>query len=160
MALGLAGLALIVFVTWNFLPYYEYEETTSRARVMMVAWPEIFSPDIYIDLFESPDMDDFIDVSAFLSLIQNGILILLAVPLWKILHASGYVRLPLAILNLLGGGVILWMMYDIGLDDPTPLWIETFLLISFGMFAISAALFTFKNELELRNARSEGRLAA
>jgi hypothetical protein len=41
-------------------------------------------------------------------------------------------------------------------DNPPPFVLLALALIAFGMFTISAALFTFKNELALREARSHG----
>ena len=78
-------------------------------------------------------------------------MILLAVPLWQILHASSFIRIPLAVLNLLGGGVITWHLFDF---DRAPYWIITIVLMALSLFSISAAFFTFKNELALRVERT------
>lgn len=149
VALGLSFAALAIFVTWNCLPYYEYMATSSEELVMTALWPEIFSPDNYLDVLKSPDIDGFLVVTASMALIQSGLIILLAVPFWKFLHGSAFIRIPVALMNMLGGTVIVWFINKDVTDDP-PLWLE---LIALSMFTLAAALFTFRNELALRELR-------
>lgn len=153
-ALGLAGLSLAILLSWNYLPYYEGEGEPSKERVVAVVWPETFSPDTYLSILKSPDVEGFLNLAAYIALILSTLVILLAVPFWEILHGSAYIRVPLALVNLTGGSVVLWLLLDLGIDDPTPMALETLCLIALGMFTISAALFLFKNELALREARS------
>ncbi len=150
VALLLAGLAFVIFITWNCFPHYAWEGDAPEGLVMMVVWPETFSPDNYLSAFRSPDVDMFLEIAAYMALIQSGVVTLFAVPFWKILHGSAFVRLPLAIVNLLGGAVVVWHLLEYGIDDQTPFAVATLAGIALGMFVISAALFTFKNEVALR----------
>jgi hypothetical protein len=156
VALCLAGLSLVMFVAWNCLPYYEMNDEPSVGIVATVAWPEFFSPDNYIDVFRSPDIEGLLASTASFGIILGGLVVLLAVPLWQILHASSYIRLPLAVMNLLAGAVITWHLFDSIMDDPAPYWIITIVLMALSLFSISAAFFLFKNELALREAKSHG----
>jgi hypothetical protein len=155
VALGLAALALVIFVCWNSLPYYEYGETEPDGIVATSVWmDEILSPDFYVDTFKDPDVDGLLGVAACMALILNALVTLALIPLWKMLHSSAYIRVPLAVVNLLGGAVVLWFLYDNGSMEPHPYWFMTLLLIALDMFVISAALFIFKNELALREERN------
>lgn len=148
VALGLAALALVMFVLWNCLPHYKYEYdvvTEREGSIAMALWPDILSPDLYLMVRKDPDFQIFLVIAAFMSLIQSALVTLAAVPFWKHLHASPYIRLPLAIVNLLGGAVILWLI-----TDASRHWVAPLILMALNMFALSAALFTFRNELELR----------
>jgi hypothetical protein len=156
VALCLAALSLVMFVVWNCLPYYHAEGEPSSGIVATVAWPEFFTPDNYLDVFRSPDIDGFLSVTASFGVILGGLVVLMAVPFWQILHASGFVRVPLAVLNLLGGAVITWHLFDSVGDHMAPYWFITILLMALSLFSISAAFFLFKNELPLREARSHG----
>jgi hypothetical protein len=156
VALCLALVSLVMFVVWNCLPYYEDADEPPEGIIAAMAWPQIFSPESYLDVFRSPDVDGFLMITAYFGIILGGLLVLLTVPLWQILHASNFIRLPLAVLNLIGGGVMLYHLYDTEQYDPAPYWIATIFLMSLSMLSISAAFFVFKNELALREARSHG----
>lgn len=153
LALSLASLSLVVFVTWNCLPHYRYPGATEPDGIVAsILWPEIVRPDLYIMVFKNPNIKGFLSIAAYMALIQNALVMLAAVPFWKLLHASFYIRLPLAIVNLLGGTVILWFTQN-GYGNTSPYWLTMMTLIALGMFALSAALFVFKNELALREER-------
>lgn len=154
VALGLAALALPLFVVWNCLPDYDYPFEAGPCGIIgMSLWrDQVFSPELYVMVFKDPDMEGFLIISAFMALIQNAIVTFAAVPFWKILHASPYIRLPLAIVNLLGGCVIL-RHFCINQGNTAPFLGSALLLMALGMFAVSASLFLFKNELELRSQR-------
>jgi|AntRauTorckE6833_2_1112554.scaffolds.fasta_scaffold63653_1 hypothetical protein len=156
LALGLAAFSFVTFVGWNCLPYYEAEGEPSLGIAASVAWPEFFSPDNYLNEFQSPSIDGLLAITASFGLILGGLVVLLAVPLWQILHASKFITIPLAVLNLLGGVVITWHLYDSAQHDPAPYWIITIVLMALSLYSISAALFVFKNELAQRVARSQG----
>jgi hypothetical protein len=156
VALALAALSLALFLGWNCMPYYESEGVSSKEIVATLVWPEVFSPGNYTAVIHTPDIDGFLEVIAYLAVLLSGLVILMGVPLWVFLHASNYIRLPLALMNLLGGSVIVWHLFDSVLVDPEPFWVATIILMIVSMFAISAALFTFKNELALREARKHG----
>ncbi len=147
VALGFAVAALVIFVTWNFLP----DPHRSEDIVATEIWPELFSPDKYMNVFESPDIDGFRFVASAISVILNGLLILAIVPFWGILHASNYIRIPLAVLNLVGGLMLLWYVGESVIKSDDPYEMLVLLLISLSMLALSVALFIFKNELGLRD---------
>lgn len=151
VALGLAFAALVMFVVWNCLPYYDYGGATEpNGIVAMTLWPEIvFSPDFYLMVFKEPDMEGFLVVASFMAMIQSALVTLAAMPFWKHLHASPYIRLPLAIVNLLGAAATLWLLSEASLN-----WVAPLILIALNMFTLSAALFVFKNELALREERN------
>jgi hypothetical protein len=156
VALGFAGLALVMFVLWNCLPNYEYPgDLEPNGIVAMTLWhEEVLSPDYYIMVLKAPDVEGFLVIAAFTALIQSAVVSLAAVPFWKALHASPYVRLPLATVNLFGGGVVLWHLCDMGFEESARYWVATLSLMSLNMFALSAALFTFRNELAWREERN------
>jgi hypothetical protein len=147
VALGFAFAALVMFVTWNFLP----DPHGSEDIVAMELWPELVSLDNYINAYKSPDIDEFRSTVASMSVILNGLLILAIVPFWRILHASNYIRVPLAVLNLIGGLMVLWYVVEslIESDDLDELFV--LLLIALSMLALSVALFIFNNELGIRH---------
>jgi hypothetical protein len=153
VALGLAAAALPLFVLWNCLPHYKYEYGVATAPdgiVAMTLWPEIvFSPDSYLMVFKEPNMEGFLVVASFMAMIESALVTLAAMPFWKRLHASPYIRLPLAIVNLLGGAATLWLIIDASRH-----WVAPLILMALNMFALSAALFLFKNELALREERN------
>jgi ABC-type glycerol-3-phosphate transport system permease component len=153
VALGFAGVSLVMFLIWNFLPNYEYGETVPDGIMAMVVWPQMFDPDNYIRVIKSPDVDGYLNVAACLALIQSGLVILAILPLWKILHTSLYVRLPLALVNLVGGLVVSWFVLKYGIDDKDLFEAAAVGLIALSMLTVSAAMFIFKNELGLRNER-------
>ncbi len=150
VALGLAFAGLLVFVIWNFLPYYEYGETEPHGIVATSLWPEIVRPDLYIWVLRDRDLRGFLSIAACMALIQNALVTLASVPFWKLLHASSYIRLPLACVNFFGGTVWLWLFFKYGHDDLHPKLVFIFSLKALSMFTLSAALFVFKNELAQR----------
>lgn len=105
------------------------------------------------------DMEDLVAMAAYFVMLGYGVVSLLMVPLWETLHASKFTSIPLAIIGMLGGLVFIlgilffgWLSYE-GTSEHVQMALIIFQLL-FG----STALFVFKNELELRRARSEGRL--
>ncbi len=160
VALGLAFLALVMFVTWNCLPYYRSSNAVEPWGITaMSIWPEVISPQHIVRLVKSPDSDAFLGIAICMSLIVNAFITLAAVPFWKLLHASSYIRLPLAIISLLGGGVlvhryfVLRFVFKSEFYVHQPPWLATLLLIALSMLALATALFVFKNELALRSER-------
>lgn len=153
-ALVLAFAGLVMFVIWNCLPYYESADTPSGKIAAVAAWPEFFDPGNYLDVIRSPDMDGLLSSAASMGVIFGGLIVLMAVPLWQILHASPFIRLPIALMNLLGGAVVTWYIFlEVSDPNPAPYWITTLTLMATGMFSVSAAFFLFKNELALREER-------
>ncbi len=166
VALGFAFAALVMFVTWNFLPYYESRFTTTQKThyefegwVFMQVWPEMVDPDNYIQAIRSPDVEEFLSVAASVALLLNGTIVLLLVPLWMIFQASNYLRLPIAIVNLLGGLVVFKFFFDGVLEqldespfnDSAPYQNITMFLISLTMLMVFVAMLIFKNELGIRH---------
>ena len=152
VALGFAVLALVMFVTWNFLSYDNRDEGWIAGMAAMKIWPEVFSPSSYVVVVGFLGYyDGFRIVAMMVSLILSGLTVLVILPFWKILHASTYLRLCLAIMNLAGACATLhfavasisWSIsYQPGM---------IFVLIALSMLALSASLFIFKNELGLRH---------
>ncbi len=153
VALGLAALSLGIFVVWNFLPNYEYGATEPDGIVASHIWLFVFSPDHYIRVFKSPDIDGFLGIAANMALVQCGLVTLATLPFWKLLHASAFVRLPLAFVNLIGGAIVVWFVIQYAPNDAVPYVFAILSLIALSMFTLSAAFFLFKNELALREAR-------
>jgi hypothetical protein len=155
VALGLAALALVIFVVWNSLPFYVSSDQLPVGIVATVIWPEVFSPDNYIRAFRSKDFGDFFDFTvSSLAVIQCAFASLLAMPFWKTLHASPYIWMPLAFVNLIGAAIHLWFALFYGLKDPKPNSIMLPFLIALNMLTLYAALFTFQNELAQREERN------
>lgn len=156
VALGLAFAALVMFVVWNCLPTYHYRDSKPHGIVATSLWPQTVRPNMYIMAFKDPNIRGFLSIAACMALIQNALVTLAVLPFWRLLHASSYIRLPLAIVNLFGGGVMLWFI-QLRYGDTPPFWLTTMSLIALSMFAISAALFVFKNELAQREERGRPR---
>lgn len=154
VALCLSALSLVLFLVWNFLPYQNGFDGPSEEIFATHIWPEVFSPGIYTHAIRTPIFDDSLVIICFLSLPLSGLVILMGVPLWKVLHASNYIRLPLALMNLIGGSAIAWIPIKIGLSFGTnPIFFAPLVFMILSMFSVSAALFIYKNELALRNGR-------
>jgi hypothetical protein len=98
-------------------------------------------------------VDGFLSVAASVALIMNGLIVLTLVPLWKILHASIYLRLPIALVNLLGGAVVLKYSIEslIKEHNDAPFQNLTLFLIALTMLTVFLSMLIFKNELELRH---------
>lgn len=156
VALWLAALALVMFVIWNCLPWYEGEEGTPTGTMASVFWVFVFSPDIYQSAIRSPGIGDFLAIAACLATLSGGLVILLTIPFWELLHSSSYLKTPIAWLNLAGGVAWCWYAIALVLIDPDPYFGATAFLMSLSLFSISASFFLFKNELALREARSHG----
>ena len=159
LALGFAFAALVIFVVWNLMPFYFYEESTPRGIAATEIWPQVFSPSVFIRVIKSPDIDGFLEIAATLALIQSGLVVLLILPFWKMFHASGSIRVPLAMVNLAGGGVLSWMICSIGLEADRldqVYGLITVALIALSMYCLGVAMLVFKNELLLRHGREVG----
>lgn len=168
MALVFAVLALVLFVTWNFFPYYQVSDKSYTNSFMdspiyervgfisMEIWPNMANLDLYLYVIKSPSIQGFLGLAAWVSLLLNAFVVLALVPLWKIIHASKYLTIPLGAANFLGGSVVLWFLYDDclkSLSSNAPYEVATLSMIALSMWALAAALFIFKNELELRHER-------
>ncbi len=146
VALGFAVLALVMFVTWNLLPYYQPGPESFKGVYMTRIWVIFVDLDFYPMIFTSP-----VFFAAYMVLLLNGLVALAIVPFWKILHFSNYLRIPLAVVNFAGGSIFLSIIFEEGVDLNGPYRFTAFLLVTLTMFALSAALFIFKNELGLRH---------
>lgn len=143
-----------MFVTWNFLPNYDWGDSSPHGILAAELWPDVCSPDMVTDVIKSPDVDGFLGLAATLALIQNGLVLLMILLFWKMLHASLFIRLPLALVNLAGGAVVSWFVFDHGgdIDDLSGLYESIALcLIALSMFGLGIAMLIFKNELALRH---------
>ncbi len=155
VALGFAFAALVMFVTWNLVPYVTRGEGRVAGMAALIIWPQVFSPRTYslaIGYLGNGYLgyyEGFKIVAMMLSLILNGLIVLVIIPFWKILHASTYVRLCLAMMNLVGACAALLFIFEFGSNEYI-LGI-VFALMALSMFALSASLFIFKNELGLRH---------
>lgn len=159
VALGFAFASLVMFVTWNLLPNYntvDYDGDRpifeSDGLVYSKLWPVIFNPEIYHSVIKSPNVGEFLVIAAFMSLLMNGLIVLSLVPFWKILHATNYLRIPVAIVHLIGGGVVLKFFFKGLFDSEVPPFENlSTLLISVTMLMVFIAMMIFKNELTLRH---------
>lgn len=160
VALGFAVLALVMFVIWNLMPCYilgnfsNYPAFTREGRNFMRIWPEMINMDSFFYILKTPNFSGFLYIIASVSLLLNGLIVLILIPIWKILHASIYLRLTLALMNLLGGVVMMKFFFDI--DDHAFVSANekiTLLLISFTMLTVFVSMMIFKNELQLRHER-------
>jgi hypothetical protein len=157
VALGFAGLALVIFVTWNFLPINNVFGGGEVNIAAVVLWPKVFSPNYFISLVRMRHSYDILIMILFLSLIQNGAIALMVLPLWRIFCASLALRIILGINNLAIGLFFLWTLCNSIHWDRAPRDIDTTLIVVFlmslSMLALSMSLFIFKNELHLRHER-------
>lgn len=155
MALGFAFAALVMFVVWNLMPYYPMVDEPSEGLVLTGFWPRFFDIDLYLIGFRSPNVRFFMDITAITALFLNALFVLTVIPFWKILHASRYLTIPVAVVNFIGGTVIFWFVYDIGVNDaPKPKYsLLVMSLIACTMYFLGLAMLVFKNELVLRHER-------
>ncbi len=72
---------------------------------------------------------------------------LTVIPFWRFLHASPILRIPIGIVNLLGAWIFLVGIVSGEFRFHTLSEDLALCLISVNMFSLSAAFFTFKNEL-------------
>ena len=151
VALGFAFAALVMFASWNFLPMDDLYNSSSYVAAAVHFWPLAILPDTYFAVFRSPRVDGFLAMAAYLSLILSGLIVLTILPLWKMFHASVFVRIPLAVFNLAGGSVIYYFICRYGGVSDSLMWLAILMLMGLSMLALSASLFIFKNELELRH---------
>lgn len=153
VALGFAFAALVMFVTWNFLPYQSGGEDWLDGTAAMNIWPQVISPSSYIILIGYLGYLEGAKIAVIMvSLIHSGLIVLVVVPFWRMLHASTYVRLCLAIMNLAGACATLFFVFEsLDLSSRGSMHSIIFVIMALSMLALSAALFIFKNELGLRN---------
>lgn len=151
VAVGFIFMGLVMLVTWNFIPVYEVYDSHPQGLALEVIWGEVFSLDFYLDAFKSPSIDDFISICACMALIQNAVVLLVGLPFWKIFHASNYLKVPLALVNLVGGLIVLKFFFESFMDNETFSTQVILLLIAMSMLAVFLAMLIFKNELELRH---------
>jgi hypothetical protein len=166
VALGFAFAALAIFVTWNLFPYYHVSEKSYANSYMdspiyerdgfifIKIWPGIVHPDNYLYVIKSPSIRGFFGIAACVSLLLNAFVVMTLVPFWKVIHASKYLTIPLGVFNILGGSVVFRFLYEDFLkyrSPNAPYEIATHTMIALSMWALAAALFIFKNELELRH---------
>lgn len=158
VALLFAFAALVMLVVWNCLPCYTYPDDTEPDGIMAsFIWLRVLSADSYIRAFKSPHIEEFLGIAAQMALIQSAVVTFAVVPLWKLLHASAFVRLPLAFVNMIGGAIMVWFIIRYGSYDEIPYRFAFRSLVSLNMFTLSAALFIFRNELALRSERAFSR---
>lgn len=156
VALCLAALSLVMFVVWNCLPLSLLDDDGggSTGIIASAFWSAVFSPDVYLNAIRSPGLWEFLMVAACLATLSGGLVILLTIPLWEMLHASPYLKLPIAWLNLVGG--VAWCCLAIFffalVREPGSGYMAFFMSLS--LFSISAAFFIFENELMLRKAKN------
>ena len=156
MALGFAFAALVMFVVWNLMPYYPMVDEPSEGLVLTGFWPRFFDMDYYVISFRSPDVEDFMELAAIMALFLNALVVLVLVPFWKFLHASRFLTIPVAVVNLLGGSLILWFTYDMGVEHAPKYSLLVMSLIACTMYFLGLAMLIFKNELGLRHEREVG----
>ncbi len=156
VALGFAFAALVIFVTWNFLPSYSGVGASREGIVMTHLWPQFFDFDEYLHIIRSPGIYGFLVISLIMALLFNGLVVLAVVPFWRIIHASNFLTLPVAGMNFAGGFVALWFLYNLLKFDPyrgspQPSVLGMHILMALSMFTLGTAMLIFKNELGLRN---------
>jgi hypothetical protein len=157
VALVLAAFSLIVFVTWNCIPVPDYIDGPVDRIFAVEFWPGILSFYFYVYLFKSPDPWNLMAVAARFAIYITTVMSLLTVPFWRLFHASPVLRMLIAIACLLGGLVVIFGMLSGKFGYGSLSKNVALALISVNMFSVSAALFTFKNELALRSERAISR---
>lgn len=152
VALCLAALSLVMFLGWNFWPVsYDGEPSGNGASN---TWPEVVSYRTYVYRRVGVDLEWFTVRCIFISLPLNALVSVLLIPLWKVLHASPMIRVPLAMLSLAGGiaaACYLFRLPGVPADSGWD-WILSFMASS--LLLNAAALLTFRNELAIRDERS------
>jgi hypothetical protein len=155
VALGFAFAAMVMFVVWNLLPLRDSMIGYPTASFFL--WPKVFSPNSYIHLVKSTSTGIFLGLASNLSLLLNGLIVLAIIPFWRVFHVSGYIRVPLAVVNLTGSLInfrYAFFNYPQKADrsiDWGNSWFIVVILIGLSMLTLSVALFLFKNEQGLRS---------
>jgi len=150
-ALLLALASLVLFCGWNFMPYYDSRDASQEGVVAYHLWPEVVSPSSYTQAMKTKDPDAILGVLASLTVIFTALICVLTIPLWRVIHISAFLRLPPAIMTLIGGLVVGKFFVEAMLEgnefyNPHPVMELSLLLICLNMFASSAALFLMKHE--------------
>jgi hypothetical protein len=155
VALGFAFAALVMFVTWNILPLRN--SIIGYPTASFFLWPKAFSLNNYIHLLKSTSTASFLELAAYLTLLLNGLIVLVIIPFWRVFHVSGYIRVPLAVVNFTGSLINFRYAFfnypkkaDYSIDWSNP-WFIVVILIGLSMLTLSVTLFLFKNEQGLRN---------
>ena len=159
VALVFALIGLLCAVGWNFLPWYSLAYSSGVANwtpygwAGATIWPEVFSPYSYrIARFGELGIYGFLIPISCLSIAIHALSAFLTFCVWQTIHATGALRLSLAMANALGGLAVLALQILGGTDHfPHHLVIG---VMTLGMFSTATALFVFKNELALREERS------
>ncbi len=153
VALGFALAALVIFVVWNLMPIYDFNATSSERRVFQVIWMHSFDFEYFRSVIASLNMDVLRVIFIRLAFMLNGLLVFTILPFWKIVHASGYLTVPLAVASAAGGLYFFsWGFYIVSYSPASvPHHGLTLFLVSKSMLLSSAALLIFKNELALRH---------
>jgi hypothetical protein len=152
VALALAFAGLLMFVTWNCLPYDDYPYPRLKPMVCTELWLHVFDLKKYQSVIRSPDIKGFILVMTRASILFGGLIVVMSVPLWRLLHASKFIRIPIAWFNLFGAVVIACCFYESFNHDPGYVF-ATPMLMELSMLTVSTAFLLYKNELALRSER-------
>ena len=144
----------MVFVVWNFLPC---GNELYEAPAYSFVWPVIFSSLIDYRMYSDMGFDELARMAFFLVTLCYGVLSFFLVPMWAVFHASNFIRIPLAVIGMSGGLILVFGMAFLDWAPSDTDELILMILITFQLIFGSTALFVFKNELALRNARREGR---
>lgn len=148
VALVFAMLALVLFFLWNFLPitisgrFYKPFEGIGAKFI----WSAVFDTNFYVSVFKSREIDNFLTLSVFITLILYSILTLIIIPFWRIISATPHLRIPFGIMTLVGAFAT-FILTDAMIFRIWPTCVYLiFVLIMLSMFSLSLAFFIFTNE--------------
>jgi hypothetical protein len=148
IALTVASLSLVSFVVWNFLPYHSSKNSPREGVVASGIWAEMFDYENYLLALRNPDVDDIFSLIASFMVILTGLLVVLTLPLWRFFESSALMRLPPAIMTLLGGiAVSKFAVESVGDGYSHFVTVITLTLIALNMLLSSAALFLMEKEI-------------
>jgi hypothetical protein len=157
VALAFAAFSLALFVIWNCVPLSHYRVDSPVRVFAMELWPSIISFRNYVHVFKSPDLRGLMSVAACFGIFTASVMSLLTAPFWKLFHATPFLRIPIAVACLFGGLVVLIGILSGRFAYGSPREDMALSLVCVNMFSLSAALFTFRNELALRSERAISR---
>ena len=102
VALAFALFSLVIFAIWNGIPVKDYRSGSIRG-FGMVFWPEVLSYEIYVVIFKTREVANFMALAAIIASFISSMMTLLTIPFWKFFHASRILRIPIATASLIGG---------------------------------------------------------
>jgi hypothetical protein len=146
VALLFALLSLILFVSWNFTPQYEWGNDDAYKQncfVYQMFWTESIKE--LINFMKSPEMGQQAWVAILELLLLLHVFVMLSlIPAWKFWQSTVILRMIPAVMLTCAGLILIYFLWK-NSERPPP-HIITLLLIAANIYSTAFSLLCFKNE--------------